>query len=94
MCRSTGPWALLARRWIAVGAGCDSDLVDRVASTTIVPMIDRNALLAHLESLLQPNMFRDYCPNGLYRWKEIGHSNHRIGVTASQALIEAAVAQR
>lgn len=23
-----GPWAILARRWIAVGVGCDSDLVD------------------------------------------------------------------
>ncbi|MFO1263623.1 MAG: Nif3-like dinuclear metal center hexameric protein [Rhodoferax sp.] len=55
-------------------------------------MIDRNALLAHLESLLQPNMFRDYCPNGL---QVEGKSVIRTivsGVTASQALIEAAVA--
>ena len=64
----------------------------RVASTTIVPMIDRNALLAHLDSLLQPNMFRDYCPNGL---QVEGTSVIRTivsGVTASQALIEAAIA--
>jgi dinuclear metal center YbgI/SA1388 family protein len=52
----------------------------------------REELLEYLENLLQPAKFRDYCPNGLQveGRGEIG----RIvaGVTASQALLDAAVA--
>ncbi len=49
-------------------------------------------LLKHLDDLLRPGDFRDYCPNGL---QIEGRSTVRklvTGVTASQALVDAAVA--
>lgn len=48
-------------------------------------------LLAECDAVLQPAMFNDYCPNGLQ--VQGGESVSRIvsGVTASQALIEAAI---
>lgn len=55
-------------------------------------MIPRSEFLAYLDQLLQPEQFHDYCPNGL----QVQGNDHikRIvtGVTASQALIEAASA--
>lgn len=55
-------------------------------------MIDRTQLLNTFDALLAPERFRDYGPNGLQ--VEGCASVHKIvsGVTASQALIEAAVA--
>ncbi len=55
-------------------------------------MIHRNELLGALDALLQPEQFRDYGPNGLQ--VEGGAQVHKIvsGVTASRALIEAAIA--
>ena len=53
----------------------------------------REELVNYLEGLLQPAKFRDYCPNGL---QVEGHAEvTRIvaGVTASQALLDAAVAR-
>lgn len=54
----------------------------------------REELLNYLEELLEPGKFRDYCPNGLQveGRSEIG----RIvtGVTASQALLDAAIERR
>lgn len=54
-------------------------------------MIPRSELLAYLDDLLEPSQFQDYCPNGL----QVAGSEHigRIvtGVTASQALIDAAI---
>lgn len=54
-------------------------------------MIPRSDLLAYLDDLLEPNQFQDYCPNGL----QVAGSEHieRIvtGVTACQALIDAAI---
>ncbi len=54
-------------------------------------MIPRSELLAYLDDLLEPNLFQDYCPNGL----QVAGTEHieRIvtGVTASQALIDAAI---
>ena len=53
----------------------------------------REELSACLDSLLEPGGFRDYCPNGL---QVEGRSEIRrivCGVTASQALIEAAVSR-
>lgn len=49
-------------------------------------------LEAELIGLLKPEQFKDYCPNGLQI--EGGHSISKLvtGVTASQALIEAAIA--
>ena len=53
---------------------------------------DRSELLAAFDTLLQPERFRDYGPNGLQ--VEGCAKVHKIvsGVTASRALIEAAIA--
>lgn len=54
--------------------------------------MDRNELAAYLDGLLECGRFRDYCPNGL---QVEGHPEVRrlvCGVTASQALLEAALA--
>lgn len=56
-------------------------------------MTNRQELQTALDTLLQPERFKDYCPNGL---QVEGHSKVRkivSGVTASLALIDAAVAQ-
>jgi dinuclear metal center YbgI/SA1388 family protein len=55
-------------------------------------MIERQQLLAAFDTLLQPERFKDYGPNGLQ--VEGRHDIRKIvsGVTASLALIEAAVA--
>ena len=58
----------------------------------LVNMTDRTQLLQTLDELLQPERFRDYGPNGL---QVEGASQIRkivSGVTASRALIEAAIA--
>ncbi len=55
--------------------------------------VTREALTEYLDALLNAARFRDYCPNGL---QVEGRSPIRhivAGVTASQALIEAAVAR-
>lgn len=54
-------------------------------------MIHRNEVLSALDALLQPEQFRDYGPNGLQ--VEGGAHVRKIvsGVTASRALIEAAI---
>jgi dinuclear metal center YbgI/SA1388 family protein len=55
-------------------------------------MIDRQQLVDAFDRLLQPALFKDFCPNGL---QVEGRSEIRkivSGVTASLALIEAAVA--
>ena len=51
----------------------------------------RRQLTAFLDDLLEPERFRDYCPNGL-QVEGRDHINHLVtGVTASQALIETAI---
>jgi dinuclear metal center YbgI/SA1388 family protein len=55
-------------------------------------MTDRHQLQSALDALLQPGQFKDYCPNGL---QVEGASEVRkmvSGVTASLALIDAAIA--
>jgi len=55
-------------------------------------MISRTECLSYLETLLEPNRFKDYCPNGL---QVEGTNEIRLivsGVTASQALLDEAVA--
>ncbi len=54
-------------------------------------MIARDELLTYCNELLSVNLFKDYCPNGLQ--VEGTEKIERIisGVTASQALIEAAI---
>src|SRR5690606_39247321 len=53
--------------------------------------IDRHELLAHLDALLQPERFRDYGPNGLQVEGKPGVQRIVSGVTASRALIDAAI---
>lgn len=54
-------------------------------------MITRTELLAYTDTLLEANRFQDYCPNGL---QVAGKEEINIivtGVTASEAMIEAAI---
>lgn len=53
--------------------------------------VDRSRLLAELDSLLQPQLFRDYGPNGLQVEGRQGIRTLVTGVTASLALIDAAI---
>lgn len=55
--------------------------------------MDRNELMAALDGLLQTAKFKDYCPNGLQ--VEGRNEVRRIvsGVTASQALLDAALVE-
>lgn len=55
-------------------------------------MVDRAALVDYCNELLQSDAFQDYCPNGLQ--VEGAQQVQRLvtGVTASQALVDAAVA--
>ncbi len=55
-------------------------------------MIDRQHLLQTFDALLQPERFRDYGPNGLQVEGAARVSKIVSGVTASRALIEAAIA--
>jgi len=56
-------------------------------------MASRQEIEQHINELLEPARFRDYCPNGLQ--VEGRATVHHIvsGVTASQALIDAAIEQ-
>ena len=54
-------------------------------------MTDRQQLLTHLNTLLQPERFKDYCHNGLQVEGRQQVSKIVSGVTASLALIEAAI---
>jgi dinuclear metal center YbgI/SA1388 family protein len=51
----------------------------------------REELVSYLEGLLQPEKFRDYCPNGLQVEGRTEVTRIVAGVTASQALLDAAV---
>ena len=53
-------------------------------------MIGRDELSAYLDELLQPSAFSDYCPNGLQVEGRGEVGTLVSGVTASQAMIEAA----
>jgi putative NIF3 family GTP cyclohydrolase 1 type 2 len=55
-------------------------------------MTDRTTLLTHLDALLQPERFKDYGPNGLQVEGRMPVRRLVTGVTASLALIEAAIA--
>ena len=54
-------------------------------------MIDRQTLLSELNTLLQPERFTDYGPNGLQVEGKVQIRKIVSGVTASRALIEAAI---
>jgi dinuclear metal center YbgI/SA1388 family protein len=55
-------------------------------------MATRDTILAKLNEWLQPENFQDYCPNGLQVEGKSDVSTIVTGVTASRALIEAAIA--
>ena len=55
-------------------------------------MTDRRQLVQTLSALLQPERFKDYCPNGLQVEGAAQVRRLVSGVTASRALIESAVA--
>ena len=54
-------------------------------------MITRTDLLSYLETLLSPEQFQDYCPNGLQVAGTEEITTLVTGVTASQALLDAAM---
>jgi len=56
--------------------------------------IERHDLLAHFDNLLQPERFKDYGPNGLQVEGKGRITRIVSGVTASRALIDAAIAAR
>ena len=55
--------------------------------------IKRNDLMQYLNELLQPGKCKDYCPNGLQVEGVENISKIVTGVTASQALIDTAIAE-
>ena len=55
-------------------------------------MIERTQLVSFLNAELQSDKIRDYCPNGLQVEGNNTVSKIVTGVTASQALLDAAVA--
>ena len=55
-------------------------------------MTDRQELQIALDAMLQPERFKDYCPNGLQVEGQWEVRKIVSGVTASRALIEAAIA--
>lgn len=56
--------------------------------------MERAALQQYLENLLEVARFKDYCPNGLQVEGRAGIQRVVCGVTASQALLDAAVARQ
>jgi dinuclear metal center YbgI/SA1388 family protein len=58
------------------------------------PMTDRRELLQAFDALLQPGRFKDYCHNGLQVEGQMPVRKIVSGVTASLALIEAAVVEK
>ncbi|WP_138517229.1 Nif3-like dinuclear metal center hexameric protein [Rhodoferax bucti] len=56
-------------------------------------MMDRDELLRRFNTLLQPERFKDYCHNGLQVEGRASVQRIVSGVTASEALIRAAIAQ-
>lgn len=50
-------------------------------------------LVNHLDELLQPNLFKDYCPNGLQIAGKIDVSNIICGVSLTEELVDRAIEQ-
>ena len=55
-------------------------------------MIDRDELIAYLDEMLVPTLFQDYSPNGLQVSGKRSISRLVTGVSASLAMVEAAIA--
>ncbi len=58
------------------------------------PLVQRDTLRDYLDTLMQSARFRDYCPNGLQVEGRAELRRIVCGVTASQALIDAAIGRR
>lgn len=56
--------------------------------------VDRDHILSYCNQLLQVNNFKDYCPNGLQIEGKAQIQKIVSGVTASQALLDAAIAAK
>ncbi|MBK9523048.1 MAG: Nif3-like dinuclear metal center hexameric protein [Rhodocyclaceae bacterium] len=56
--------------------------------------VPRTTIVNYLDNLLQPTRFRDYCPNGLQVEGRNEISRIVSGVTASQALLDIAIAKQ
>ena len=67
-------------------------MVDNAAMSALLPSIDRAALLAACNAELRPEQFKDYGPNGLQVEGKPRIGKIVSGVTASRALIDAAIA--
>ena len=57
-----------------------------------MPVLELSELVSRLDDCLEPQRFRDYCPNGLQVEGRSRVARIATGVTASQALLDAAVA--
>lgn len=66
-------------------------MIDNAAMSTSQADIDRDALLAACNAELQPELFKDYGPNGLQVEGKPRIAKLVSGVTASRALIDAAI---
>ena len=66
---------------------------DADVGSTSSGYVDRQALLAAFDSLLEPARFQDYAPNGLQVEGRARIRHIVSGVTASQAFIDAALAR-
>lgn len=71
-----------------------SDALAGAARDNSAMSISRHQLLQAFDSLLQPERFKDYGPNGLQVEGKAEIQRVVSGVTASRALIEAAIAAR
>lgn len=54
-------------------------------------MVSRADLIFHLKQLLTPELYRDYCPNGLQVAGRLGVKRIISGVSANKSLIEEAI---
>ena len=66
-------------------------MISGLSSASTAPTVERDALLQAFNALLQPERFKDYGPNGLQVEGRPAIRKIVSGVTASRALIEAAI---
>jgi dinuclear metal center YbgI/SA1388 family protein len=90
--KSTGDGASAVSEWTALVVPSETESpmpIDRSSP----PAVSREALTQALDQLLQPAMFKDYGPNGLQVEGRAEVRKLVSGVTASRALIDAAIAE-
>src|SRR5690606_28297911 len=90
--RSVATMNKIPRHTVTVWAKSNQNRRIRLESS--MNQIDTTELSAWLDETLQPQRFRDYCPNGLQVGSR-GKISHIItGVTASRALLEEAIRRK